>query len=108
MLYSGKKPVKYIFSGNVEVKRVYDGNNKVWEEETPPQTSPYLTFTAEEAGSTVKIEAVGSAPVILLKTSTDYGENWTTYSVGQTITLANVGDHVSFVADGHNDRMGSE
>ena len=52
-----------------------------------------LCFTAEEAGSTVKLHKNGSAPDVNLQTSTD-GISWTPYTVEDTITLANVEDKV--------------
>ena len=65
-----------------------------------------LCFTAEEAGSTVKINAKGSAPAVNLQTSTD-GVSWTPYTVEDVITLANVNDKVYFKAVGSNSVMGS-
>lgn len=57
-----------------------------------------LCFTAEEAGSTVAMQAVGSAPAVTLETSFD-GEIWEPFTVGETtITLPNVGDKVYFRA----------
>ena len=59
-----------------------------------------LCFTAEEAGSTVAMQAVGSAPAVTLETSYD-GEIWEPFTVGDTtITLPNVGDKVYFRAGG--------
>ena len=71
-----------------------------------PVACDALCFTAEEAGSTVKINANGSAPAVNLQTSTD-GGSWTPYTVGNTITLANVGDIVYFKAVGSNEKMAS-
>jgi len=68
----------------------------------------YLTFTANTAGSTVSMSAVGSAPSVALKTSTDQGQTWQPFVVGSTtITLANAGDKVYFAADGSNAKTGS-
>ena len=56
-----------------------------------------LCFTAEEAGSTVKMVANGSAPTVSLEYSTD-GNTWSPFVVskegveGTTVTLANIGD----------------
>lgn len=88
------KSVKTLFINGKEVKM---GSAEFWG----------LTFTAEEANSTVKLQANGSAPTVNLKTSTDNGSTWSAYSVGDTITLANVGDKVCFIADGSNARIGS-
>ena len=68
-----------------------------------------LCFTAEEAGSTVAMQAVGrGAPAVTLETSFD-GEIWEPFSVGETtITLPNVGDKVYFRAgEGGNTAMAS-
>ena len=53
----------------------------------------YLTFTAEEAGSTLSLSWASARDV---QTSTDHGTTWSAYARGTTITLANVGDSVSF------------
>ena len=68
----------------------------------------WLCFTAEEAGSTVAMQAVGSAPAVTLETSFD-GEIWESFTVGETtITLPNVGDKVYFRAgEGGNTAMAS-
>ena len=68
----------------------------------------WLCFTAEEAGSTVAMQAVGSAPAVTLETSFD-GEIWEPFTVGETtITLPNVGDKVYFRAgEGGNTAMAS-
>ena len=56
-----------------------------------------LCFTAEEAGSTVRLTQTGTPSPITLQTSAD-GKTWTDYAVGDTITLANAGDKVYFAA----------
>jgi hypothetical protein len=67
----------------------------------------YLCFTAEEAGSTVKMRKFGSAPTVYLETSTTGKEgSWTDFTVGSTtITLTNVGDKVYFRAKQDNERF---
>ena len=67
-----------------------------------------LCFTAEEAGSTIKMNKVGSAPSVTLETSFDC-EIWEPFTVGgTTITLPNVGDKVYFRAgEGGNTAMAS-
>ena len=67
-----------------------------------------LCFTAEEANSTISMQAIGDAPSVSLQTSID-GVNWTPFTVGTTtITLANVGDKVYFAAgENNNTRFGS-
>lgn len=64
----------------------------------------YLCFTAEEAGSTIKLSKNGSPPAVLLQKSTD-GQNWSTYSINETITLNNVNDTVYFKATGVNQKF---
>lgn len=54
-----------------------------------------LCFTANAASSTVKLRKFWSPTSVTLETSTD-GENWSTYTFGNTITLANIGDKVYF------------
>ena len=67
----------------------------------------YLCFTAEEPNSTVSLMAKDSAPVVDLMTSRD-GDTWSPYTVGNTITLSNVGDFVQFKAGpGGNQAMGT-
>lgn len=62
------------------------------------QIKPWgFVFVAKEANSTVKIQAVGSAPSLDLEYSTD-GSTWNAYTVGDTITLASIGSQVSFRA----------
>ena len=57
-----------------------------------------LNFVATEANSTVALTAVGSPSAISLQYSTD-GTTWSSYTVGTTITLANVGDKVYFMGN---------
>ena len=52
-----------------------------------------LCFTANTANSTVQLTKTGSPTAVTLETSTD-GINWSTYTFGSTITLANVWDKV--------------
>ena len=58
----------------------------------------YLTFTAENAGSTLCLNKTGSPSAISLEYSVDGGSTWGDYTwsgkTGATITLANVGDSV--------------
>ena len=63
-----------------------------------------LTFTAEEAGSTIKMVKSSSAPTVYLETSPTGEEgSWSDFIVGSTtITLENVGDKVYFRAKQDN------
>ena len=54
----------------------------------------YLCFTAQEANSTILLAKSGS-PSWTGSYSTD-GKNWSTYTLGTKLTLANVGDKVYF------------
>ena len=60
-----------------------------------PQKIP-LTFRAEQANSTVTLNAVGSPTVSGLKYRTPSTGGWQTYTLGTTITMAAVGDTVQF------------
>ena len=82
--------------------------NKIIGNKIIVNTKPQLTelcFTAEEAGSTVKLTKLEQAPDVNLQTSTD-GNSWTPYNVEDVITLANVNDKVYFKAVGSNQSMG--
>ena len=63
-----------------------------------------LCFTAEEAGSTIKMSKYRSAPTVYLETSPTGEEgSWSDFIVGSTtITLENVGDKVYFRAKQDN------
>ena len=65
-----------------------------------------LKFTAEQANSTIALSAIGTPPSVSLLKSTD-GETWTSYTVNDTITLADIGDYVCFKADGTNNAFAS-
>lgn len=65
-----------------------------------------LKFTAEQANSTVALSAKGTAPSVSLLKSTD-GETWTSYTVNDTVTLADIGDYVCFKADSTNNAFAS-
>ena len=49
-----------------------------------------LCFTAKYNQSTIQLTKVGSPENINLQTSTD-GKSWTRYTVGDTITVPNIG-----------------
>ena len=80
-----------------------------------------LCFTAEEAGSTIKMSKYRSAPTVYLETSTTSEEgSWTDFTVctndengnsnndGTVITLANVGDKVYFRAKQDNQQFAND
>lgn len=58
----------------------------------------WLTFTAKEAGSTVRIHKTGSPTAASFDYSTDNGGTWSQYTIDDTISLANIGDSVCFAA----------
>lgn len=62
---------------------------KLYEKATP------LCFTANTAGSTVKLNKIGSPTSVTLETSSD-GISWSTYTMGSTKTLSNIGDTIYF------------
>lgn len=55
-----------------------------------------LTFTAETAGSTVRLKKTGTPVVSGLQYRTDSSAEFTKYTIDDVITLANVGDYVQF------------
>ena len=55
-----------------------------------------LTLTAQQAGSTVKLTATGSPTVSGLHYRLGKSGTWLAYTIGNTITLSNVGDSVQF------------
>ena len=55
-----------------------------------------LTLTAQQANSTVKLTATGSPTVSGLHYRLGKSGLWIPYTIGDTITLANVGDSVQF------------
>lgn len=61
------------------------------------KASPGLQFTAKTAGSTIKLDAVGSPSPVSLKYRVN-GGTFSTYTIGDTITLTNIGDNVLFAA----------
>ena len=77
-------------------------------------TKPQLTelcFTAEQANSSVTLKIESNPPSILIFNGLEYKLNdgdWTSYNIGSTITLSNVGDKVYMraVAAG-NQQMGA-
>jgi hypothetical protein len=56
-----------------------------------------LTFTAEDAGSTIKLTTIGSLNVPDgLEYRTNINSDWSTYNINTTITLTKIGDYVQF------------
>ena len=72
-----------------------------------PKLDEPLCFTAQEAGSTVKLtdtNVFDNQPAVYLQTSTD-GTQWNDYTVNDPIQLAKVGDKVYFKAKYQNTQM---
>ena len=90
-----------IFLGNPpeKIKQwIIDDYNRKQEEKlkTP------LCFEAVDAGATIALKCNGNnLKTATFQTSTD-GENWTDYTYGTNITLANAGDKVFFKAKEDN------
>ena len=106
MINLGNIKISDLRLGASQVKAMYFGSEQVWSGKEPTPALTPLCFTAEEAGSTVKLHKSGSAPAVNLQTSTD-GSYWTPYTVEDTITLANVNDKVYFKAVGSNTKIGN-
>ena len=66
-----------------------------------PDITDYLCLTAQASNSTVKLVKVRDPYTVTLEYSVDR-QNWTEYSFGTTITLANRGDYVCFRGDNPN------
>ena len=67
---------------------------------TPPTpVATYLTFTAQQANSSVGFKVIGSVPSVSLQYSTDNGSTWNDYTFGNAISLPNIGDSVKFKGD---------
>lgn len=65
-----------------------------------------LTFTAEEANSTVSMQKVGAAPDVSLEYST--GDGWNDFIVGETtVTLPSIGDQMVLRAKTTNTTFGN-
>ena len=98
--------VTELYVAGKEVKELHINGAKVWEKGS--STPMPLTFTAEEANSTVAMQAVGSAPSVSLEYSTDDGTTWSDLIVGTTtVTLANVGDKMFLRAKTTNNGFAS-
>lgn len=88
--------VKAVALGGESVKQIARGSDVLWEAGGPEPVGPdYLCFKAEQAGSTLKIVKIGSPQDVSLEYSTDKTV-WEPYSIGNLITLSNIGDRVYF------------
>ena len=111
MINLGNIKISDLRLGASQVKAVYFGSKQVWGGEEPGTIDDWLCFTAEQDGSTLHLDKVGSPNAISLETSNDEGVTWTGYSwtdsTGDTLTIANVGDKVYFRAKTENKTIGS-
>ena len=80
--------------------------DEVREQDVKDASQP-LTFTAEEAGSTVAMTAASGEPAVTLEYTTNGGQTWLPFVVGETVvTLAEIGAKVSIRAgEAGNERM---
>lgn len=105
MINLGNMNIADLRLGASQVKAVYLGSEQIWSGEEPAPVGDWLCFTAEQTNSTVRLDKSGSPNTVSLETSTD-GSNWTDYSwsgsIGDTLTLANVGDKVYMRAKNEN------
>ena len=69
--------------------------------------NPAMSFKATQANSTIQLTQVGNPASVSLEYMTT--GSWTPYTIGDTITLANVGDEVYFRAtSGANNKFGTD
>lgn len=110
MVNLGNMSIADLRLGATQVKAAYLGSEQIWGSEEPEPVGDWLCFTAEQNGSTLRLDKVGSPNAISLETSTD-GNTWTDYSwtdkTGDTLTLTNVGDKVYMRAKTENQTIGS-
>ena len=102
--YIGMRPA---IEGGIGINQYYSDGVTMIMESFDPLAIP-LTFEAKTAGATVTLDRAGddyeNAPDVSLMAYID-GHGWTTYSVGDNITLANEGDKVMFYATNNNLRF---
>lgn len=83
--------IKCAYLWSTPVKEVYVGTTKV-----RPSTPPCLCFTANTAGSTVKL-VKNNASITTPSLEISYNANtWQDYTINTTITLSNIWDKVYF------------
>lgn len=102
MINLGNIEIADLRLGSVQVKAAYLGNEQIWTNFIVKG----LKFVAEEDNSTIGLKKVGSAPTVYLLTS-DNGVDWNQYTVGDSISLPNVGDYVYFKAAQTNNSFAS-
>lgn len=89
-IYVWDSEIKGIYLWDTPVKEVY-----LWDTKIRPTwpSEDYLCFTANTAGSTVQLTKKWNPTSVTLEISTDWF-NWSTYTIWDTITLANARDKV--------------
>ena len=88
---------------------VTGGTSKVVMRDWYSDPPPMLTFTAEEANSTISMSKYGSPPDASLEYSIDGGATWSAFIEGSTtVTLVNVGDQMFLRATSTNYAMCDE
>lgn len=85
----GNNDISKVYIGSDEIKKVYLGSIQVHGNSQPTPSWDGLTFTAQEANSTIKYKP---STVSTASYSTD-GTNWNSFD-NVTVTLANVGDKI--------------
>jgi len=78
-----------------KLKRIMIRPNGVEKQVRPKVQPDYLCFTANTAGSTIKLNKTWSPTVVTLETSAD-GNIWSTYTIWDTITLSSIWSKVYF------------
>lgn len=91
MIKLGNSQINKIMLGDDEVRKVYLGDVQIYPS-APVYQHDYLTFTAVDAGATVRYNALANTTA---EYSLDGGNTWTD-AVGVTVTLQNVGDSVKY------------
>lgn len=80
--------VKELAIQGKDVFTLYVNNGLAWKK------NHGFKVVAKQANSTIQLTAVGTPNAITLVKSTDGGITFSSYNVGDVITLANVGDSV--------------
>ena len=111
MINLGNIEISDIRLGASQGKAVYFGSEQVWGDEDPGTISDWLCFTAEQDGSSFRLDKVGTPAEIYLETSIDEGVTWKDYvwleSTGDEYTNLNVGDKVYIRAKTENKTIGT-
>ena len=111
MINLGNIKISDLRLGASQVKAVYFGSEQVWGSEEHGTIDDWLCFTAEQDGSTLRLDKVGTPAEIYLEISVDEGVTWKDYAwsenTGGEFTNLNIGDKVYFRAKTENQTIGS-